>query len=73
MIFLCYKDMGLIFWLYLHRVFRGTWSGPESIRFLVVGLTDQVVVGIGAYLGYARYRGCAMKTPTRVSLVWSVT
>ena len=31
------------------------------------------VVGIGAYLGYARYRGCAMKTPTRVSLVWSVT
>ena len=31
------------------------------------------VVGIGAYLGYARYRRCAMKTPTRVSLVWSVT
>ena len=22
------------------------------------------VVGIGAYLGYARYRRCAMKTPT---------
>ena len=25
---------------------------------------ESMVVGIGAYLGYARYRRCAMKTPT---------
>ena len=45
-------------------MFGGTWSGAESIRFLVVGCTNQVVVGIDAYLEYACYRRCAMKTPT---------
>ena len=32
--------MGLIFWLYLHRVFRGTWSGEESSRFLFGCVTN---------------------------------
>ena len=35
------KAGGCFVLLFLHQVFQGTWSGAESIRFLVVGLTNQ--------------------------------
>ena len=46
---------------------------PDVQRNMVRGRIKQIfvrrsyesrVVGIGAYLGYVRYRRCAMKTPT---------
>ena len=64
MTFSCFEDRGLIFL----AVFA-----PGVQRNMVLGRIKQIfvrrsyesrVVGIGAYLGYARYRRCAMETPT---------
>ena len=64
MTFSCFEDRGLIFL----AVFA-----PGVQRNMVRGRIKQIfvrrsyeswVVGIGAYLGYARYHRCAMKTPT---------
>ena len=60
----CFEDRGLIFL----AVFA-----PGVQRNIVRGRIKQIfvrrsyesrVVGMGAYLGYARYHRCAMKTPT---------
>ena len=56
MVFLFFEVRGLIFRLYLLRVSLGTWSGAESIGFLVVGHLDQrfwVVVHIWDMLVFA--------------------
>ena len=62
--FLCFEDRGLIFL----AVFA-----PDVRRNMVRSRIDQIfgrrlyesrVVSIGAYLEYACYRRCAMKTPT---------
>ena len=64
MTFSCFEDRGLIFL----AVFA-----PGVQRNMVRGRIKQIfglrsyesrVVGMGAYLGYARYHRCAMKTLT---------
>ena len=64
MVFSCCEDRGMTFLAAFAPGVQRNMVRGRIKQIFVRRSYESRVVGIGAYLGYVRYRQCAMKTPT---------